>query len=101
MPLRKQPTARIDRYTAAERGIASSQEGRAIAARGEPQRLVVKQLRDREGVVHLDDVDVAGGYAGLLVSDTRRPRRDFRIENVVASRFDVAGLHGGPHDANR
>src|SRR5581483_11637281 len=58
-----EPARRVDRQVAAQPGHAAGSELPALAGPGEPQVLVVDDLGDREAVVALGDVDLAGRVA--------------------------------------
>ena len=65
--LRQQAARRIGHDLAAVGVVAVGDEARALAFRAQAERLVGDELVLREAVVQLDDVDVVGADAGLLV----------------------------------
>src|SRR2546428_13601254 len=64
MAERLEAAARVDRQTAVERRLALLLEPSGLAFPAEPQILDVRDLRPREAVVYLGEVDVARGDAG-------------------------------------
>src|SRR5688572_14336807 len=67
MPFRLQTAGGIHRHLAAEAGPALLRREPAGARLEEPEPLGGDDLRDREAVVQLDDVDVFGALARLPV----------------------------------
>src|SRR5262249_20530393 len=72
MPARREPAVGRERHRAAgvEPALLDALLGLALAA--EAEELVVLQLLDDEGVVHLHELDALRTEAGLLVEVLRR-----------------------------
>src|SRR5256712_12493490 len=66
VPTRDEPAVRRHRHPPTQREVAALDRRLRLALAAEPQQLVVLELLDREGVVHLDEVHVLGAEAGLL-----------------------------------
>src|SRR5947207_15473388 len=76
VPERLEAAARVDGHLAAvDRRAALGHVAPALARGAEPEVLVVEDLRDREAVVHLGEVEVLRRDAGLLVRRLRRLAR--------------------------
>src|SRR2546426_12328832 len=76
VPERLEAAARVDGHLAAvNRRAALGDVAPALARGAEPEVLVVEDLRDREAVVHLGEVEVLRRDAGLLVRRLRRLAR--------------------------
>src|SRR2546427_6467077 len=89
VPERLEAAARVDGHLAADRGAAVGHVAPALARGAEPEALVVEDLRDREAVVHLGEVEVLRRDAGLLV------RRLRRLARGGGAGVRAAGLQGG------
>ncbi len=83
MALGEQPARRIDRNPPADAGRAAVEQRGALAARAEPERLVVDQLGDRERVVHFGDVDILRAETRLLEDFARAAHRDLGRGHVA------------------
>jgi hypothetical protein len=62
---------------------ASTQAGRGAVLGGQAERLDRDNLADREGVVHLEDVDLPGADTGLLVDLSRGVAHDLEPPDVL------------------
>src|SRR6185369_16998817 len=80
MPLREEAPGDVHGDAPAVGRLAVVDEAAGLAVRAEPQVLVVQDLRSREAVVQLDQVEVVGADAGAL---PRLPR------GVARQRVDV------------
>ena len=74
-PLDSSPPLVLTGRPPAERRVARREQPRAVAGRAQAELLVGHQLGRGGGVVQLDDVEVVGPDAGLLVGLARRPAR--------------------------
>src|SRR5439155_12213385 len=75
MALREETPRGVHDPLPAVRGLVLVDEATALTGLAELERLVADELVGAEAVVQLDDVDLLGADAGLLVDHRRRPPR--------------------------
>src|SRR5438552_1429461 len=65
MPAGDEPAVGGDGHASPGLEVAALDRALGLAGAAKPEQLVVLELLDREGVVHLDEVEILGSEAGL------------------------------------